>query len=122
VRLFENITTVLIVAVLVMVTGFGSSVQALMADCANGHCDAHRAVATHEGHADQMVMEHTGADFSNEDRVQADECCTFLCNGLAYSPVPSALAHRQFAAVSGWPIVPLSPLNEPQSPDRPPNT
>jgi hypothetical protein len=122
VRFFEHITTVLSVAVLVLVTGFGSSVQALMADYGNGHCDAHSAVAMHEGHADQMVMEHTGADWSNEDRVQADDCCTFLCSGLAFSPVHSVLAHRQFAALPGWPIVHLSPLNEPQGPDRPPNT
>ncbi len=111
----------LLVALLVLMTGLGGAAHALSNDCANGHCNDHMTATSTEHHAGHLSGEATDSGPLGWNGMEHDECNPFLCNVLALTSQSSEAVFDQSEVALAWQVSSLSTLEEPDSPDRPPN-
>jgi len=117
----RHITSMVLVALLVLMMGLGGAAHALSNDCANGHCDDHMTATATEHHTGHVLGEATDRGSLGSNGMEHDDCNPFLCNALALTLVSSDAVFDQSEATLAWQASSLSTLKEPDNPDRPPN-
>lgn len=120
-KCLRNITSILLVVLLVFMTGLSSASHALSMGCVGGHCDEHKVMPVVENHTGHALGELTSSTLLGSDGIEHDECNPFLCNSLTLILLTSDAVFDQSEAVLGWQVGHLSTLEEPDNPDRPPN-
>ncbi len=110
-----------LVALLVLMTGLGSTAHALSNDCANGHCDDHMTATASEHNAGHVSGEATDSGPRGSHDMAHDDCNPFLCNVLALTLMSSEAVFDQSEAALAWQVSSLAAREEPDNPDRPPN-
>jgi len=122
VEIFQRITSGILVALLVFVTGLSSAAHGAVNDCTGGHCDA-QAMAMPAGahHVDHASSGPGGGVPLGHDSASHEGCGPYLCHVLALSIHQLAATVGQAGIVLGWPVARLSALKEPDGLDRPPN-
>ncbi|WP_299669360.1 hypothetical protein [uncultured Ruegeria sp.] len=107
---------------LILFVGLGSVVHALPNECVGGRCIDHMATSVEVQHANDVSAAHN-EDGKHEPDSAADEGCNpSLCNVLAFTAPASETKLNQAAVVLALQVKSLSKLNEPDNPDKPPNT
>ncbi|MGH1356751.1 MAG: hypothetical protein ACRBBS_16960 [Thalassovita sp.] len=113
--------SVLMMTVLCFSLGLGSAAHALSTGCIGGHCDGGADVSVdnhHIGHTPFMMAKEVLQD---SDSAATDGCSPLLCNVLLLNSERSVAEFDQTETILAWQIKQLSPLEEPETPDRPPN-
>ncbi|WP_165759709.1 hypothetical protein [Falsiruegeria litorea] len=103
-------------------SGLGGVAHALSKDCVGGHCDDHLVMEMQESHVGHASGKPTDSASNGSNGMEPDECNPFLCNALALTFPDSEVSFDQSEAALAWLVTSFSTLNEPENPDRPPNT
>ncbi len=113
--------SVLVISVLCIWLGLGSTAHALSTGCIGGECggDADLAVENlHFGHATVMMAKDVPQD---PDSAPTDGCGPLLCKVFLLNTQRLVAKFDQTDIVLVWQLRQLSALEEPETPDRPPN-
>lgn len=119
--LASRITSLILVALLVFMTGLGGKAHALSQEHANAHCGTHMIVPVAEHHVGYALEEATDSVSNGSSGQQHAECNPILCNALALMLCSSEVAFDHSEAVLAWQVTGFATLDEPDNPDRPPN-
>lgn len=121
VKRLRQIISTLLVVFLTLVTGMGGSAHAMLGNCPGGHCDDHMLASVNDRHAGHALVTSAADVPQQQDLVDHEGCNPFLCNVLAFTSQHSDAGFDQSGAALTWFSKRLSALEEPSSPDRPPN-
>ncbi len=121
-KYIRPITTTVLTVFLILIMGFGSVVHALSNECVGGHCIDHMATSVEAQHANHGLVASSEDGQHEPDSAAHEGCNPFLCSVPALTTQTSESKFNQAAVVSASQVTNLSTLNEPDNPDRPPNT
>lgn len=102
--------------------GLGNVAHALASECAGGHCIDHVATSVGAQHDDHRLVAPSEDRQHEPDSSAHEGCNPFLCNVLALTTQAFETKPNQAAVELALRATSLSTLNEPDNPDRPPNT
>jgi hypothetical protein len=103
-------------------TGLGTAARAMSKTCFGGHCETHMNMTVEENQPDH-TQERTAKSIPlGSDAMAQDECNSFLCNVLALTVPSFKVIFERSEIVLAWQVSRLTALEEPGSPERPPNS
>lgn len=112
------ISTMMLAALLVLMTGLGGAAHALTNHCVSEHCDEQMSRMVAEHHVD-----HVSGDVT--DRIphglEHSDCNSFLCSVFALMLTSFEAVFDPSETAFVWQVSSLSTLEAPDNPDRPPN-
>lgn len=118
----RNITSTILVVMLVLMTGLGNDAHAMSGDCMDVHCDSDLMMSHISQHdmLETQVAAHEGTPHGS-NASDHEACNPMLCHALAFLPtwnthhfVPSEMALV-------WHVILPNALARADAPDRPPN-
>lgn len=120
-KAIRHATSVLVIAVLCVSLGLGSAAHALSTGCIGGHCGDYTDVSVdklHLGHTPIMLAKDAPQE---PDSTATEGCNLLLCSALLPWSLRPVAKIDPSETVLVWQIGQLSALEEPETPDRPPN-
>ena len=112
----------LLVVLLVLMTGLGDRAHAMLENCNDGRCEHHLHTPVVEHRAGHVSAAPSEDAQHEPDSATHEGCNPFLCNALMLTTQDSQTTPSRSGIALAWQITSLSTLNEPDNPDRPPNT
>ena len=118
-----RITSALLVALLLVMSGAGLSAHGRAAPCSSAHCSMAISEPDALDQADQIAVHqgHPAAD-QNGFLIPQGGCDLSLCHGLMASLPPAVVISQQIEVPVAWRVARDLPLTEPDTPDRPPSS
>ncbi len=119
--IIRQLSLVLLVGILVILTGLGGVAHALSNGCVGLHCEDHMQSAEHSTSVKTGSGVLVPGGHHDTEGSGAGECKPSLCQAVVLLPQNGEVAWNQCEIVTGIQIEALTKLTEPDSPYKPPD-